>query len=136
MRGRCSVWLSALVFVDVQLFDLLLQEGDGHRAATGPVWQRVDLEHRKRVQRLHNEQGRHGRHVLDLARSHLSLRGRVGVMVVVTPSLVLFFRRPHSRVCLGGAIRQRGVARVIFPRRGPFAVVRFVTLREKECLLL
>lgn len=136
MKGRCSVWLSALVFVDVQLFDLLLQEGDGHRAATGSVWQRVDLEHRKRVQRLHNEQGGHGWPVLDLARSHLSLRGRVGVMVGVTPSLVLFFRRPHSRVCLGGAIRQRGVACVIFPRRGPFAVVRFVTLREKECLLL
>lgn len=71
-----------------------------------------------------------------LASSHLSLRGRVGVMVVVTPSLVLFFRRPHSRVCLGGAIRQRGVACVIFPRRGPFTVVCFVTLGEKECLLL
>lgn len=55
-----SVWLSALVFVDVQLFDLLLQEGNGHGAATGSVWQRVDLEHRRRVQR-------HGGPVLGLA---------------------------------------------------------------------
>lgn len=67
MKGGRSVWLPALVFVDVQLFDLLLQEGNGHRAATGSVWQRVDLEDRKRVQRLHDEQGRHGWHVLDLA---------------------------------------------------------------------
>lgn len=67
VKGRRSVWLPALVFVDVQLFDLLLQEGNGHRAAAGPVWQRVDLEHRKRVQQLHNDQGRHSWHVLDLA---------------------------------------------------------------------
>lgn len=67
MKGRGSVRLPALVFVDVQLFDLLLQEGNGHRATTGSVWQRVDLEHRKRVQQLHNDQGRRGWHVSDLA---------------------------------------------------------------------
>lgn len=50
VKGGRSVWLPALVFVDVQLFDLLLQEGNGHRAATGSVWQRVDLEHTKHVQ--------------------------------------------------------------------------------------
>lgn len=67
VKGGRSVWLPALVFVDVQLFDLLLQEGNGHRAATVSVWQRVDLEHRKRVQQLHNEQGSTGWHALDLA---------------------------------------------------------------------
>lgn len=67
LKGERSVWLSALVFVDVQLFDLLLQEGNGHRAATGSVWQRVDLQHRKRVQEHDSEQGRHFWHALDLA---------------------------------------------------------------------
>lgn len=67
MKGRRSVWLPALVFVDVQLFDLLLQEGNGHRAVPGSVWQRVDLEHRKRVQQLHDDRGRYGWQVLDLA---------------------------------------------------------------------
>lgn len=67
LKGERSVWLSALVFVDVQLFDLLLQEGNGHRAATGSVWQRVDLQHRKRAQEPHSEPGRHFWHALGLA---------------------------------------------------------------------
>lgn len=61
-----SVWLSALVLVDMQLFDLLLQEGNGHRAATGSMWQRVHLEHRKHMQGFHNVQGSHFWHMLDL----------------------------------------------------------------------
>lgn len=61
-----------------------------------------------------------------LAKCHLSLRGRVGKAVVVA-SLVLFFRCPHSRVCLGGAIWQCGVNRVIFC---------LVTLGENKCLIL
>lgn len=72
--GKCleearSVWLSAVVLVDVQLFDLLLQEGNGHRAATGSMWQRVHLEstkHRKHMQGFHNVQGSHFWHMLDL----------------------------------------------------------------------
>lgn len=71
-----------------------------------------------------------------LARSHLSLRGRVGVTVVVASSLVLFFRCPHSRVCLGGAIWQRGVTRVIFPHGGSPVVFCLVTLGENKCLIL
>lgn len=51
----------------MQLFDLLLQEGDGHGAATVSVWQRVDLQHRKHAQELHREQGGHFWHALDLA---------------------------------------------------------------------
>lgn len=62
----CSVWLSALVLVDVQLFDLLLQEGNGHRAAAGSVWQRARLEHRKHMQGVHSVQGSRVWHVLDL----------------------------------------------------------------------
>lgn len=66
-EGSGSVWLSALVLVDVQLFDLLLQEGNGHGAATGPVWQRVHLEHREHTQGvLKSEVGGHFWHVLDL----------------------------------------------------------------------
>lgn len=61
-----SVWLSALVLVDVQLFDLLLQEGNGHRAATGSVWQRVHLEHRKHMQGFHGVQESHFWRLLEL----------------------------------------------------------------------
>lgn len=49
MRGgggdemECSVWLSALVFVEMHLLHLFLQEGDGHGATSGSRWQRVDL---------------------------------------------------------------------------------------------
>lgn len=66
LKDERSVWLSAFVLVDVQLFDLLLQEGNGHRAATGSVWQRIRLEHRKHMQGIHNVQGSHSWHVLDL----------------------------------------------------------------------
>lgn len=40
-----SVRLSALVFVEVQLLQLLLQEGNGHGAAATSLRQRVDLGH-------------------------------------------------------------------------------------------
>lgn len=71
-----------------------------------------------------------------LARFHLSLRGRVSMTVVVASSLVLFLRCPHSRVCLGGAIGQRRVNRVIFPHGGSLVVFRLITLGENKCLIL
>lgn len=64
------------------------------------------------------------------ASSHLSLRGRVHMTVVVASSLVLFFRCPHSRVCLGGAIWQCWV------NRASLVVFCLVTLGENECLIL
>lgn len=39
-----SVGLPALVFVEMQLFHLLLEEGDGHGAATASLRQSVHLE--------------------------------------------------------------------------------------------
>lgn len=45
----CSVWLSALVFVEMQLFHLLLQEGNRHGAASGSLWQCVDLENKRQI---------------------------------------------------------------------------------------
>lgn len=56
--------------------------------------------------------------------------------VVVASSLVPFFRRPHSRVCLGGAIRQRGIHCVVFPHGAPLVVFRLVTLGEDKRLVL
>lgn len=41
--GVRSVRFSALVFVEMQLFHLLLQEGNGHGAASGSMWQCVGL---------------------------------------------------------------------------------------------
>lgn len=71
-----------------------------------------------------------------LTRSYLSLWGRMDKTVVVAPPLVLFFRCPHSRVCLSGAVWQRRITCVIFPNRSSLVVFCFVTLGENKGLLL
>lgn len=70
----------------MQLLHLLVQEGNGHGAASAPRGQRVDL----------------------------SVWGRTYRRVVVVPPPVPFLGRPHSGVRLRGAVRQRRIAGVIF----------------------
>lgn len=108
VRGQVrSVWLSALVFVEMQLLHLLLQEGNRHGAASGSLWQCVDL----------------------------SVWGRMYKRVVVVSPLVLFLRCPHSRICLSGAVRQCRISCVIFPNRGALVVFCVVTLGKNKGLL-
>lgn len=52
--GVRSVRFSALVFVEMQLFHLLLQKGNGHGAASGSMWQRVDLKEFKTFRFLYS----------------------------------------------------------------------------------
>lgn len=51
---ECSVWLSALVFVEMHLLHLFLQEGNGHGATSVSGWQRVNLGDKFIVKQLLN----------------------------------------------------------------------------------
>lgn len=92
----------------MQLLHLLLQEGDGHGASSGSVWQGVDL----------------------------SLWAHMDKSVVMVPPLVLLLWRPHSRIRLGGAVRQRRIPAIVFPHGAALVVLRLVTLGENKRLLL
>lgn len=68
-------------------------------------------------------------------RIYFSLWRCAAKAVAITSSLILF-RRPHTRVCLSGAVRQRRVAQVVFENGGPLVVFGVVTLGENKGLLL
>lgn len=56
-------------------------------------------------------------------------------VAVVSPP-VPFLWCPHSRICLSGAVRQRRITGVIFPKRVAPVVFCLVTLGENKGLLL
>lgn len=80
--------------------------------------------------------GRSDALIYEHLRFYLPVRRSVNEAVAVAPSLLLLFRRPHSRVRLSGAVGQRGVAQVVFENRGPLVVFCVVTLGEHKGLLL